>query len=235
MHSLCIYVDLSAREYTAPIHSPGSHPNTSMMRACWTLARILRPSHIHHGRSIPGQLMPAACCATSMRSACTLRIERPRRTAVHFFPHTRPPDTHAHSSPQHSTFTHTLVVGDACLVYQRLLVNSYCTSDLCRPRERTRPPSASCDWRVFDHSKMSDPAAAWFPLPSTPPATSRQKNDTHHGLLRPRAYCASRTHTDATISGAQLLQAARGATSAHSSCKLRMVRQRRSRSTLLSP
>jgi hypothetical protein len=107
------------------------------------------------------------------------------------------------------------------------LVNSYCTSDLCRPRERTRPPSASCDWRVFDHSKMSDLAAAWFPLPSTPPATSRQKNDTHHGLLRPRAYCASRTHTDATISGAQLLQAARGATSALSSCKLRVVRRQR--------
>ena len=201
MHSLCIYVDgfLSAREYTAPIHSPGSHPNTSMMCACWTLVRILRPSHIHHGRSIPGQLMPAACGATSVRSACTLGTERPRRTAVHIFPHTRPPDTHAHSSPQHSTFTHTLAVGDACQVYQRLLVNSYCTSDLCRPRGLARPPSASCDRRAFGHSTMSDPADAWFPRPRTLPAPSRKKDATHHGLLRPSAYCAPRTHTDERV------------------------------------
>ena len=179
--------------------------------------------------------MTAACGATSVRSACMLGAESPRRTEVHFFPHTRPPDTHAHSSPQHSTFTHTLVVGDACLVYQRLLVNSYCTSDLYRPHGLARPPSASCDRRAFGHSTMSDQADAWFPRTRTPTAPRRQKNDTHHGLLRPRAYCASRTPTDATIPGAQLMQAARGATSAHSSCKLRMVRQRRSRSTLLSP
>jgi len=64
------------------------------------------------------------------------------------------------------------------------------------------------------HSKMSDPTDAWFPRPSTLPATRRQKDDTHHGLPHPRAYCA-RTHTDATIPGEQLLQAARGATKKH--------------------
>ena len=212
MHYPCIRVDslLSAREYTAPIHSTGSHPNTSMMRACWTLARI--PSLLADYGSGP---------ATSAYGSCKPYAARPRRTAAHFFPHTRPPDTHAHSSPQHSTFTHTLAVGDACQVYQRLLVNSYCTSDLCRPRGLARPPSASCDRRAFGHSTMSDPADAWFPRPRTPPAPRRQKDDTHHGLLCPRAYCASRTHTDATIPGALLMQAASGATSARSSCKLR--------------
>ena len=105
MHYPCIRVDslLSAREYTAPIHSTGSYPNTSMMRACWTLARILRRSYIHHGGYMPGQLLLAACGATSMRSACTLRVERPRRNAVHFFPHTRPPDTHSHLSQPPTT------------------------------------------------------------------------------------------------------------------------------------
>jgi hypothetical protein len=109
----------------------------------------------------------------------------------------------------------TLAVGDACLVYQGLLVNSYCTSDLCRLPGLARPPSASCDWRAFGHSTMSDPADAWFPRPRTPPALSRHKDQ--------RAYCASRTHTDATIPGAQLMQATRGATSERSSCNLRTI------------
>jgi len=116
MHSPGIRVDslLSAREYTAPIHSTGSHPNTSLLRARWTPARILRPSHIHHGSSMPGQLSPAACSATSMLSTCTLRVERPRRTAVHFFPHTRPPET----------LSHPLDCG-AAVEYQGPLVNTY--------------------------------------------------------------------------------------------------------------
>ena len=107
----------------------------------------------------------------------------------------------------------TLAVGDACLVYQGLLVNSYCTSDLCRLPGLARPPSASCDRRAFGHSTMSDPADAWFPRPRTPPALSRHKDQ--------RAHCASCTNTDATIPGALLMQAASGATSARSSCKLR--------------
>ena len=78
----------------------------------------------------------------------------------------------------------TLAVGDACLVYQGLLVNSYCTSDLCRLPGLARPSSASCAWSAFGHSTMSDQADAWFPRPSTPPATRRQKDDTHHGLPR---------------------------------------------------
>ena len=105
MHYPCIRVDslLSAREYTAPIHSTGSHPNTSLLRARWTPACTLRRSHI--GRYIPGaQLLPQAVRgATSTRSACTLRVERLRRTAVHFFPHTRPPDNHSHLSQPHTT------------------------------------------------------------------------------------------------------------------------------------
>ena len=131
MHYPCIRVDslLSTREYTAPIHSTGSHPNTSLLRACWTPARILRLSHI--GRQIPGvQLLPQAVRgATSMRSACTLRVERPRRIAVHFFPHTRPPDTHSHLSQQHTT--HPLDRG-AAVEYQGPLVNTYFSLVLTR-------------------------------------------------------------------------------------------------------
>ena len=153
MHSPCVRVDgfLSAREYTSPIHSTGPHPNTSLLRVRWTPARILRLSHTC-GRSVPDvQLLPAARGATSAHSSCKPCPVLPRRTAVHFFPHTRPQDTdtHAHSSPQYNTFTHALDVGSACLAYQRLLVNSYCTFDLCRPRGRDRPPSASCDRHAF--------------------------------------------------------------------------------------
>jgi hypothetical protein len=59
---------------------------------------------------------------------------RPHPTTVAaapHYPHTRPPDVPAR------------------LVYQRILVNTYRTSDLCRPRGRARPPSASCDRRAF--------------------------------------------------------------------------------------
>jgi hypothetical protein len=123
MHSPCIRDDglLSAREYTAPIHSPDSHPNTSLLRARWTPARILRPSHI--GRHIPGtQLLPQAVRgATSTRSACTMRVESPRRTAAHFFPHTRPPDTHSHLPQQHTTPP----LDRAAVEYQGPLVNTY--------------------------------------------------------------------------------------------------------------
>jgi hypothetical protein len=87
--------------------------------------------------------------ATSAHSSCKPCAVRPKRTAVHFFPHTRPPDTH-------TTFTHALEVGDACLAYQRLLVNSYYTSDLCRPRGRARPPSASCDLCAFALTRSGD-------------------------------------------------------------------------------
>ena len=51
--------------------------------------------------------------------------------AVPYHPHTRPPDVHAP------------------LVYQRLLANTYRTSDLCRPCARTHPPSVSGDLRAF--------------------------------------------------------------------------------------
>jgi hypothetical protein len=54
---------------------------------------------------------------------------RPHPTTVAaapHYPHTRPPDVPTR------------------LVYQRILVNTYCTSDLCRPRGRARPPSHPC-------------------------------------------------------------------------------------------
>ena len=34
-------------------------------------------------------------------------------------------------------------------MYQRILVNTYRTSDLCRPRGRTRPPSGYCNRRAI--------------------------------------------------------------------------------------
>jgi hypothetical protein len=52
-------------------------------------------------------------------------------TSAHHI-HTRPPDVPARLQ-----------------LYQRLLVNTYCTFDLCRPRGRARPTSASCDRRAF--------------------------------------------------------------------------------------
>jgi hypothetical protein len=109
MHSPCIRVDgfLSACEYTSRIPSTGSHPNTSLLCSHWTPTRTLRLSHIR---------------ATSARSACTLCAELPRRTAVHFFPHTRPPDTHSHLSQQHTT--PSLDCG-AAFEYQGSLVNTY--------------------------------------------------------------------------------------------------------------
>jgi hypothetical protein len=125
MHSPCIRVHslLSAREYTAPIHSPGPHPNTSLLRVRWTPARILRLSHTF-GRLIPSaQLLPATRGATSAPGSCKSCAVRPRRTAVHFFPHTRPPDTHSHFSHQHTT--HYLESGAARLEYQSFLVNTY--------------------------------------------------------------------------------------------------------------
>jgi hypothetical protein len=50
--------------------------------------------------------------------------------AAPHYPHARPQDVPAR------------------LVYQRILVNTYCTSDLCRPRGRARPPSDPCARRA---------------------------------------------------------------------------------------
>jgi hypothetical protein len=70
---------------------------------------------------------------------CALRTARlnddcrPHPTTVAVtphYPHTRPPDVPAR------------------LVYQRILVNTYRTSDLCRPRGRARPLSDPCARRA---------------------------------------------------------------------------------------
>jgi hypothetical protein len=72
--------------------------------------------------------------------SCTLRTARlnddcqPHPTTVAVaphYPHTRPPDVPAR------------------LVYQRILVNTYITSDLFRPRRRARPPSDYRARRAF--------------------------------------------------------------------------------------
>jgi hypothetical protein len=164
------------------MHSKISQPYTSMLRACWTLARIPRLLATHGLHLITGT-------STSAHGSCNPRVVRPRRhaarlrlprhctyqphpctvlTAAHHI-HSRPPDVPAR------------------LAYQRLLVNTYCTFDLCRPRGRARPTSASCDRRAFaltrsgagidlpgfgrGHSNMSDPDTARLLRPSTPPAT----------------------------------------------------------------
>ena len=143
------------RKYTTPIHSPGSHPNTSLLRARWTPARIMRLSHIKYGRLIPGaQLLPAACGATSAHSSCKLIAERPRRTAVHFFPHTRPPDTHSHFSQQHTTPS---LESGAAFEYQGSLVNTYFSLVLSTMPGKQRRGVA----RIIAHLALPWPALRW--------------------------------------------------------------------------
>jgi len=87
------------------MHSTLSQPYTSLLHACWTLARTPRLLATYGLYLIP-------CTATSAHGSCKLRLER-TRPAAHFFPHTRPPDTHA------------LDVGTSCLEYRGSLVNTY--------------------------------------------------------------------------------------------------------------
>ena len=92
--------------------------------ACWTLAHIPRLLATHGLHLITGT-------ATSAHGSCGLCVVRLRRLATfHFFPHTRPPDTHA------------LEVGAACLEYQGSLVNTYCTSALQKSDHKVRLPKA---------------------------------------------------------------------------------------------
>jgi hypothetical protein len=96
------------------MHSTVSQQYTSMLRACWTLARIPRLLATYEFGT-----------ATSAHGSCKPCTVRFRRIAAHFFPHTCPPDTHTQFSPQRTTFTHTLAVGAACLECQGSLVNTY--------------------------------------------------------------------------------------------------------------
>ena len=184
MHSPCIRVDsfLSAstpHPYTLPAR-------TRTLLCCSRTGRPLAycDSRTYHtDDQFPGhsscqlhvvrlrRAAPESCAQIVLEELQYTSFPIPdHRTHMHTLHHNTPhsPDTHIQLSPQHPTFTHTLAADDACLVYQRLLVNSYCTSDLCRPRRLARPPSASR--RTFGHSKMSDPTDTWFPRPSTPPA-----------------------------------------------------------------
>ena len=114
------------------MHSIISQPHTSLLRACWTLARIPHLLATHGLHLI-------TCTATSAHGSCELRTVRLRRFAVfHFFPHLRPPDTHA------------LEVGAACLEYQGSLVNTYSSLVLRNMPKQQRAR----------HSYRPDPAVA---------------------------------------------------------------------------
>jgi hypothetical protein len=168
------------------MHSILLQQYTSMLRAWWTLPRISHLLVTHGLHLITGT-------ATSAYGSCKSLAVRPRRhvarlrlprhctyqphpctvlTAAHHI-HSRPPDLPAR------------------LAYQRLLVNTYCTFDLCRPRGRPCPTSVSCDHRSFSltrsgdgidlpgfgrgHTNMSDQEDARLPKPSTPPDTRRPR------------------------------------------------------------
>ena len=118
------YIRVRLRIRTAHMYSILSPPHTSLLGACWTLECIpcLLATHCLHLISDT---------ATSAHDSCGLRAVRLRRLATfHFFPHTRPPDTHA------------LEVGAACLEYQGSLVNTYCTSALQKSDHKVRLPKA---------------------------------------------------------------------------------------------
>jgi hypothetical protein len=86
-----------------------SHPHTTLLRTLWTSERI--PRLATHGLNL------ISCTAYSALSSCGLSAVRPSSLALHFFPHTRPPDIAAHhlggtTSPL-STRT-DCVVGSGC-------------------------------------------------------------------------------------------------------------------------
>jgi hypothetical protein len=97
-------------------------------------------------------------------STCMLRAARLNSTASHFSPHTRPPD---------------MQVGLEC---QGSLVNTYYTSDLCRPRDRDDAQNTSkLHGRVTDtstpkvfqlrhsaHPRSTKPRPAWRRSSKTP-------------------------------------------------------------------
>jgi hypothetical protein len=156
------------------MHSTVSQQYTSMLRACWTLARIPRLLATYEFGT-----------ATSAHGSCKPCTVRFRRIAAHFFPHTCPPDTHTQFSPQRTTFTHTLAVGAACLECQGSLVNTYCTSAVYRPRGRARPPSAYCDLRTFSLTRSD----AGVDLPSSGPGRSYLYLPTHPGTPSSSSDC----------------------------------------------
>jgi hypothetical protein len=92
-----------------------SHPHTTLLRALWTSERI--PRFAAHGLNL------TSATAYSAHSSCGLRAVRPSSLALHFFPHTRPPDIVAR------------------LEYQGSLVNTYSCLDL-RSIPRHRPKRA---------------------------------------------------------------------------------------------
>jgi hypothetical protein len=114
---------------------------------------------------------------------CALRTARlnddcrPHPTTVAeapHYPHTRPPDAPAR------------------LVYQRILVNTYCTSDLYRPRGRARPPSDPCSKRAFALTC----SGAGVDLPGFGRGRSNM-SDCEDDVLAARGALGSRTHRSA--------------------------------------
>jgi hypothetical protein len=92
-----------------------SHPHTTLLRAFWTSARI--PCFAAHG------LYLTSGTAYSVHSSCGLLAVRPSSLALHFSPHTRPPDIAAR------------------LEYQGSLVNTYSSLDLRSIRAIALTPS----------------------------------------------------------------------------------------------
>jgi hypothetical protein len=79
-----------------------SHPHTTLLRALWTSARI--PRLATHDLNL------TSGTAYSVHNSCGLRVVRLSSLALHFPPHTRPPDI--------------------CIASPDMLVNSYCYLEL---------------------------------------------------------------------------------------------------------
>jgi hypothetical protein len=88
-----------------------SHPHTTLLRTLWTSARI--PRFAAHGLNL------TSGTAYSAHSSCGLRAVRLSSLALHFPPHTRPPDI--------------------CIESPDKLVNSYCYLEL-------RSSPSVCPW-----------------------------------------------------------------------------------------
>ena len=103
-------------------------PSTRLAPEHFSAARVLdartHTASLAHQTTHSRRTASATSCAWCDLDAqrLHLRVERPRRTAVHFFPHTRPPDTHSHLSQQHTT---PPLDRGAAVEYQGPLVNTY--------------------------------------------------------------------------------------------------------------
>ena len=92
-----------------------SHPHTTLLRTLWTSARILRLAA--HGLNL------TSGTAYSALSSCGLLAVRPSSLALHFFPHTRPPDIAARLEYQ-GTLTLLLIYAASYVIAPNVLLPS---------------------------------------------------------------------------------------------------------------